>query len=275
MTDADGFRIEAAEQFGFEPTDGDMTGYVCTEAQLIAFAKACERKGLFEAHGLANRDAVHRRILDIDAELAPILAAEEERYMTSRGYVRGTDEPGKRWVKPATAALPTAPANDFWCVVALDYNKDEAWILDRSTDAVHCDLLDGSSGDDNGLLQEWVKTAVPGLYKLALSGWSAQSHEGEWDSGVDVDSATLLVAFPDREPRPTEFLVSAVYGCTDDFHLDDVATKAVGREIDECGWCGGERDIGWICESEDEVEQVKTAIESVGLVADVSEWSVS
>jgi hypothetical protein len=171
---------------------------------------------------------------------------------------------------------PAKAANDLWCVVALDYDKDEAWILDQSPDARHCDLLDGSSGDDNGLLQEWVKEAVPGLYRLALSGWNAQSYEGEWDGGVDVDSAILLVAFPERAPRPTEFLVSTVYGrTTDDFYLDDLATKAVGREIDECGWGGGERDVGWICESEDEVEQVKTALKSIGLVPDVSEWNVA
>ncbi len=100
VTEEDGFRLEAAEQFGFSQAEDDGP-YTCTEAQLIAFAKACERKGLAEAHGLANRDAVHRRILDIDTELAPIMAAEEERSMLAAGYVRGTDEPGKRWVKPS------------------------------------------------------------------------------------------------------------------------------------------------------------------------------
>lgn len=68
---------------------------------------------------------------------------------------------------------PAPPAKSFWCVVALDYDKDEAWILDQSIDARNCDLLDGSSGDDNGLMgQDWVKPAVPGLYKLALRPWS-------------------------------------------------------------------------------------------------------
>lgn len=100
MNDQDGYRIEAAMQFGFSQTEDDGP-YTCTEAQLIAFAKACERKGLAMAHGLGNRDAVYRHILDLDAELAPVLAAEEERSMTAAGYVRGTDEPGKRWVKPS------------------------------------------------------------------------------------------------------------------------------------------------------------------------------
>lgn len=99
MNDQDGYRLEAAECFGFSQAEDDGP-YTCTEAQLIAFAKAAERKGLAMAHGLANRDAVYRHILDLDAELAPIQAAEEERSMLAAGYVRGTDEPGKRWVKP-------------------------------------------------------------------------------------------------------------------------------------------------------------------------------
>ena len=72
------------------------------EAQLIAFAKACERKGM-----AGSRDMVAKRIAAIDAENAPILAAEEERFMTSRGYVRGTDEPGKRWVRPEESETST------------------------------------------------------------------------------------------------------------------------------------------------------------------------
>lgn len=107
MTDEDGHRVEAAEQFGFSQTEDDGP-YTCTEAQLIAFAKACERKGLAMAYGLANRDAVYRHILDLDGELAPLLAAEEERSMLAAGYVRGTAEPGKRWVKPQPVIEETA-----------------------------------------------------------------------------------------------------------------------------------------------------------------------
>lgn len=115
MTDEDGHRIDAAMQFGFEQTEDDGP-YICTEAQLIAFAKAAERKGRAEAIAEMERVGsystdpekgalgvvIHKmkeRNAASDAELAPILAAEEERYMTSRGYVRGTDEPGKRWVR--------------------------------------------------------------------------------------------------------------------------------------------------------------------------------
>lgn len=114
MTDEDGHRIEAAMQFGFSQAEDDGP-YSCIDAQLIAFAKACERKGLAMAHGLANRDAVYRHILALDGELAPILAAEEDRYMTAQGYVRGTDEPGKRWVKPDREACDHQSTFSFGC----------------------------------------------------------------------------------------------------------------------------------------------------------------
>lgn len=104
---------------------------------------------------------------------------------------RGGSEKGTRTISKSD--------KNFWCIVALDYDKDEAWILDKSQDARDCDLLDGSSGDDNGLMrQNWVKEAVPGLYRLTLRPWSHQSYEGEWDGGVDVDNVMLLVAFPPR-----------------------------------------------------------------------------
>lgn len=125
MTEQDGFRIEAALQFGFTQRsahEGDEGVYSCTEAQLIAFAKSAERKGRAEASKLAQTSGHEYRVtgfskvaavLDVlagsldrlnaetDAELAPILAAEEERFMTSRGYVRVHKlKPGTRWVKP-------------------------------------------------------------------------------------------------------------------------------------------------------------------------------
>lgn len=124
MDDEDGFRTEAAEQCGFQATDpgiGAFDGtYSCTTAQLIAFAKACERKGRAEASAIAQRKSHEYRTskplcsgacacaMDVlagelermnaatDAELAPILTAEEERFMTARGYIRA----GLRWVRP-------------------------------------------------------------------------------------------------------------------------------------------------------------------------------
>lgn len=90
MNEQDGYRVEAALQFGATPDD-DCEKYTLTEVALIAFAKACERKGLAEAHGLANRDAVHRRILDIDAELAPIREVERQRCLAARPTGPGLD----------------------------------------------------------------------------------------------------------------------------------------------------------------------------------------
>jgi hypothetical protein len=99
-SEADGFTIEAAQQFGARPANDDCSLYIMTEAQLLAFAKSCERKGLAEAY-LIEREYIKEEIDKIDAELAPILAAEQERFMTAQGHVRGTGEPGQpRWIKP-------------------------------------------------------------------------------------------------------------------------------------------------------------------------------
>lgn len=90
MNDADGFRLEAAEQFGFEHNDGQdgpgQPGYFCTESELIAFAKACERAGMYQAHGMGSRDLVAKRIAEIDAELAPTLNGKKN--IESSSFVR-------------------------------------------------------------------------------------------------------------------------------------------------------------------------------------------
>ena len=84
---------------------------------------------------------------------------------------------------------------EFWIVAALDYDKDEAWIVAKSSDVRACDLIDGCAVSDS---VDWPITAdlVPGLYKLTLRPWSHQSYEGEWDCGVDVDHAELISEFP-------------------------------------------------------------------------------
>jgi hypothetical protein len=94
--------------------------------QLLAFAKACERKGRAEAVEMLRKLERHydskpagirqewsaaasgalSAVADVldelnkqgDAELAPIREAEEARFMTAAGYVRG-----KRWVLPEHA----------------------------------------------------------------------------------------------------------------------------------------------------------------------------
>lgn len=84
MTDEDGHRVEAALQFGFSITGGDVDGYICTEPQLIAFAKACERAGMAKAVALLRIQPnaslwvaarLDEQIAATDAELAPILEA--------------------------------------------------------------------------------------------------------------------------------------------------------------------------------------------------------
>lgn len=246
-----------------------------------------------KAHAMGSRDVVWREIQKIDAELAPILAAEEERYMTARGYVRGTDEPGKRWVKPfcgvcntwhtdcgphvrvsetsiqtsdcncrqpgllggdcdGSCQHPQPPAKSFWCTVALDYDKDEAWILNQSQDARDCDLLDGPSGDDNGLTrQKWVKSAVPGLYKLYLRPWSHQDLQGEWDTGADVSIVELLVAFPPRlcddEGCPHHGTAHVCVSKEPVQIPDSGEPVAWSYELANAKWFGGERD-GQYCD---------------------------
>jgi hypothetical protein len=46
---------------------------------------------------------------------------------------------------------------------------------------------------------------------------------------------------------------------------DAAATKAVGREPEESGWGGGERDVGWICRTEGAANKIKTALEKIGM----------
>lgn len=84
---------------------------------------------------------------------------------------------------------------DFWVVAALDYDKDEAWIVAKSNGVNAFDVVDGAAVSDS---IDWpiTKDLVPGLYKLSLRPWSRQDYEGEYDSGVDVDTAELLTAFP-------------------------------------------------------------------------------
>jgi hypothetical protein len=102
MTDDDGFRIEAALQLGATEIEGsEVTAYSLSEVELIAFAKACERKGRAEASKLASTRGTAYRVdgrgyaadfvlqalsleLDrmndaTDTDLAPILEAERLR----------------------------------------------------------------------------------------------------------------------------------------------------------------------------------------------------
>lgn len=98
------------------------------------------------------------------------------------------------------------PGVDYWVVVALNYNKESAPVMEWSSDFIavdgeinYNDLMDDSA---IGGIEKWIKDAVPGLWKIFLKPWSEQSYEGEWDGGWDIcDTADakpkLLVAFPD------------------------------------------------------------------------------
>jgi hypothetical protein len=117
MNDDDGFRIEAAMQFGFDEVEGaTVTTYRATESQLLAFAKACERAGMVKVsrmaaaagqklrfHGLHGGPVLDALIVAItketdaiSSETLPFLAAERVRSLIAAGYVRGADGV---WVK--------------------------------------------------------------------------------------------------------------------------------------------------------------------------------
>ena len=86
---------------------------------------------------------------------------------------------------------------DYWVDVALDYDKDQAWIMGMSDDAQAYDVIDGSELEDAGISNSWIAAAVPGLYRLTLKPWAYQCREGEWDNGIDVTKIECLVQFPE------------------------------------------------------------------------------
>ncbi len=53
------------------------------------------------------------------------------------------------------------------------------------------------------------------------------------------------------------------------FYRDDAATHAAGRVSDFSG-CGlGQRDLGWVCQSEIEAERIQRALGKIGLTAEI------
>lgn len=87
---------------------------------------------------------------------------------------------------------------NYWCVVALDYARDQAWIVAMSGDCSDRDVLDeGTEAGDNGIDNRiWAKDREPGLYRLQLRPWSSQGFDGDYDGGIDVSEVTLLIPFP-------------------------------------------------------------------------------
>ena len=94
--------------------------------------------------------------------------------------------------------VPGFQPNDFWVIVALDYDKENAYVMAMSEDLIYCDgqVNDNNLLDDRsyGGTDEWVKKAVPGLWKIQVRGWSHQDWQGEWDSGWDI------IDVPDLKP---------------------------------------------------------------------------
>jgi hypothetical protein len=92
---------------------------------------------------------------------------------------------------------------EYWCVVALNYERDEAWIIKRSEDAEKYDVLEEQELGDNGIkVVVWAKDLEPGLYKITLKPWSNyEAITGDWDAGIDVTKTELLAAFPKIEEK--------------------------------------------------------------------------
>jgi hypothetical protein len=59
--------------------------------------------------------------------------------------------------------------------------------------------------------------------------------------------------------------VTTVYDFANFPAMDDVIAKAVGRRQDFSGSDFAGRDMGWVCQSEIEVERVSRAIRKLGL----------
>lgn len=137
MNEADGFRTEAACQFGFETTNDDADEYKCSQAALIAFAKGCERKGMADAREIARRAGAYvaiarldKQIAALDVELAPILESERQRSLTASGHVPvDPANPQGGWVKkPETfsclCGVGTEPCPDSDGVPACCHNLE-------------------------------------------------------------------------------------------------------------------------------------------------------
>lgn len=165
MNDADGFRLEAAEQFGFEDTSGAVDGYLCTEAQLIAFAKACERAGRAEASKLIQTTAhacrekpgcsaplaldtvagILERANDVtDMELAPLLEAERQRCLAEVAHFL----PGKTYMTQGGQAMRIERWSGADGRYATEQSRRPVWYREDGKCDVrewsHYDLLPGA-----------------------------------------------------------------------------------------------------------------------------------
>lgn len=63
--------------------------------------------------------------------------------------------------------------------------------------------------------------------------------------------------------------VRAKYTWNGEFHLDSAAHHAAGRISDFSGAGFGERDLGWVCDTEWEAKKIKRALDKIGLRAEI------
>jgi hypothetical protein len=94
--------------------------------------------------------------------------------------------------------IESSVPKDFWCIVALDIDKDRIWILGQSDDCQACDILQEPDFQDCGGSCEWTVKTNPGVYLLKLHPWSQKTYDGDYDGGVNVTSVECLYTIPPK-----------------------------------------------------------------------------
>jgi hypothetical protein len=74
-----------------------------------------------------------------------------------------------------------------------------------------------------------------------------------------------------RKPEFELAEVETAYDYSDYPDMDHVVRNAVGRDPDYAGTDFSTRDLGWVCETEAEVERVRRVLEGLGLRAKIRE----
>lgn len=146
VTERDGFRVEVADQFGFEDFNDDCTEHRCSTAALVAFAKSSERAGMFDACEIVRAqekvtgdqheavvlgdiaNVIEVRMAEIDAELKPILEAEGTMTHVITVTISGPQGCGKTFVKSLLTEILDA-AGAGWAATHNDTTED--WMFDK------------------------------------------------------------------------------------------------------------------------------------------------
>ena len=97
--------------------------------------------------------------------------------------------------------------SDFWCVVALSYGRDEAFVVARSDDAVDQMLFDEADYNYQ-YSDDWVKNDHrPGLYRLTVRFPIGDDGEVDFDDDFIYDSIECLVEFPEVATKAADEFV--------------------------------------------------------------------